>query len=244
MRSWGEQGAHPQGRQEQQRVAGQLFCTCGFAFYQHLPGEGTGGPQLNPVFALGSRLAPGAAVALCSLPAPLPRSRERRQRLGWAPGPPCRGETGRQPLSQAPSREPTPARSDDLPLTLQQHPGNPVPSVPQRSTGLSGLNSEEPPFPGNSKSSFCSTAAVWQTRPSLPGPKPPVVPTPLALYGEWAIRRGRGDTMFPGGMAPSSPQPSGEAKGRAARSSLRAQRPGRVPNAAGRLHMVGFAGSG
>lgn len=61
----------------------------------------------------------GAALALCSLTAPLWRGQECRQRLSRALGPPCHRERGRQPPSRAPSREQTPARSNDLPLALQ-----------------------------------------------------------------------------------------------------------------------------
>lgn len=47
-------------------------------------GDEHGGAQPNLAFALGSRLAPGAASALCSLPAPHRRGRQRRQRQSRA----------------------------------------------------------------------------------------------------------------------------------------------------------------
>lgn len=43
--------------------------------------------------------------------------------------PPGQGEAA---PGQAPSRDRTPSRSNDLPLTLQQRPGNPIPRVPQK----------------------------------------------------------------------------------------------------------------
>lgn len=194
------------------------------------------GAQPNPAFALGSRLAPGAASALCSLTARSGVGQEHRQRLSGAwdhPAPTsCRWE--RQPLSQAPSREQILARSSDLPLSLQQCPGNSWRTPVKNHIFQAIVNAHF------AAQQLCSKRCLF-----LPAPNPHRSHAIQIIWGMGYSERWE-NTKFPQCKAPLKPHsPVGRPEQRCpylqgTDSYLQAQRKGRMPNAAGWLHMVGF----